>query len=446
MPDGGRAPARSLRHLRMGKALVAAVLAVAALAVCADALVVRGHKKTTAESTYIGRFTFSNSHGDQGRDGIFAHYTPKTFGKNTFWVVYYDTNWYPVYHNSSASCMDKVTRASKSYQFVSTPDNEMQNWTLKVVDRVRPHIWFVAILNCPVEGKRHEYEVGYTVEFRNIDGSQVGYDQVGLKALYACFFVFFFLLTVAHAFGDYFLYLRNSFHHIVKLLLATLVLMTFATMFSMIHWAKYEGDGVGCTGCETFGGLLDNAAYIVFTVLLIAIASGWAITNQTLTRKWWVVGLFAANATILIILYIIAAAGSGEDTAANIATAYEYTQAFGVATIFFGVIYFIIWAVTIGYFGLAVWTSYRDETQYDKRVFYLIFGACYLAWFIIVPFFSLISIALDAWIRQRMMSAIHEVISLIGMGVLVVLLWPTFVYKYFRIISPDLLSDNPSGL
>jgi hypothetical protein len=411
-------------------------------------LVIQKTLRGNQDQYYIGRFVFTNNANAslQEKDGVWINYNARAFGANSYWALFFDSFWFSVYHNKSKSCQEKVDVASFRWQVQA--NNKTHNVSVHTVvhDFIRPHAWFLVLLNCPVNNVVPAVDVDYTAIFRDIDGGHVGYDEKGVMAIYATFFTFFFILAVVHSLGDVFLWLRNSFHHIVKLLLVALVLMVFANTFNLIHWAKYQGDGIGCTRCSTLGSFLDDTAYIFFTILLLMIASGWAITYQTLTRRWIILALFIANALAVIILYIIAATSTTDTTAATVADAYAYTTSVGVATLLFGIFYFLVWGATVAYFVFAVFTSYRDEAQFDKRVFYMIFGISYLCWFVVVPLFSLISIALVAWLRLRMMVAIHQVITIIGMGVLVVLLWPSFVYKYFRVISPDLLTDNPGGI
>lgn len=291
-----------------------------------------------------------------------------------------------------------------------------------------------------------EVKLDYSVLFKNIDGTHVGYDQKGATALYAVFCAFFFILCITHAIGDIYLIRRNSFHPIVKILLTCLVMMIFSCMFQLVHWAIYDKNGVGSEGCRALGQFLDDASYILFLALLIMIASGWAITYQTLSRRWVLLGLFICDGISVIALYIVAAASSGSDRAATIFTAYEYTQGVGAASVVFGVLYFLSWSATFIYFLYCLIISYREESQYDKRLFYLIFGAMAIVWLAVVPLFQLIAVIIDAWLRMRVVSAIHMVVSFLGYGALAVLLWPSLVYRYFRVISPDILNDSPGAL
>ena len=54
-----------------------------------------------------------------------------------------------------------------------------QSIELKPHDYVRPHIWYVVLLNCPVGNNKTAglLDISYTLHFINQDGSEVGFDE-----------------------------------------------------------------------------------------------------------------------------------------------------------------------------------------------------------------------------------------------------------------------------
>lgn len=306
----------------------------------------------------------------------------------------------------------------------------------------RPHIWYVVLVNCPLknETRARPYDITYTVKFINVDGSQIGYDEFGILPLNAVYFVLYFLLMLVHLASAYFLWVKKSLHPIVQVLAICLILMTISTMFVLIHWGGYASNGVGCPGCRTFGQLLCGFASIFFAMLLIMIASGWAITYHTLPRRLAVLGIFAAYVVCFLIFFIISNATATSTASTQIVYSHGALLAF--------VILYILtcWLGVFGYFAYSLFLTFREETQYDKRLFYLIFGIGYGLWFVLPALFNFISIGVDEWFRPRVVDAFQLTASFLGMGALVVLLWPSRVEKYFRIISPDLLTSDPQSI
>lgn len=298
------------------------------------------------------------------------------------------------------------------------------------------------MLNCPVGNDTavKEYDVEYQVTFINADGTQVGNDEKGMLPLNAVYFVFFFVVLVVHCLGAYFLWLKRSLHPIVQILAICLALSTVATMFVLIHWGGYQNNGIGCPGCRVFGQLLNGVSAVIFATLLCMIASGWAITFHALPRRNALIGLFAAYLTFYLIVFIIAAA-SGHSVAST-QLVYSTGAVLGIVILYILVCFLGVCA----YFVYSLYLTFREETQYDKRLFYLIFGIGYGCWFILPALLNFISIGVDDWYRPRVVDAFQYTASFIGMGFLVVLLWPSRVEKYFRIVSPDLLTSDPSTI
>jgi hypothetical protein len=300
----------------------------------------------------------------------------------------------------------------------------------------------VALLNCGLNNETapRPYDVTYTVKFLNVDGSHVGYDEKGILGLNVFYFIAFFLLMLVHLASAYFLWIKKSLHPIVQVLAITLVLMTVSTLFVLIHWGSYQANGHGCPGCRTFGQLMCGFGSIIFATLLVMIASGWAITYHALPRRWAVLAL-AVTYTFFFLLFFIISASTATSTAS---TQIVYSHG---ALLAFVILYILIcWLGVFAYFAYCLFLTFREETQYDKRLFYLIFGIGYGLWFVLPALLNFISIGVDEWFRPRVVDAFQLTASFVGMGALVVLLWPSRVEKYFRIISPDLLSSDPQSI
>lgn len=406
------------------------------LAACVNAYLVNNHLVTTDDFTLAGRFCFSVIKAPEGSDSgnfetpgvinITQNATKYTPGF-AWWALYYDspTQWDANYNNKTRKCMDKrIDRQSFSVR-------DSLSIELKPHDYVRPHIWYVVLLNCPSgnDTESGELDITYTIHFVDQDGDEVGYDEHGLLGLNVTYFILFLIVGAFHGIAVFFLFRKGVAHPIVLILAGVIVLIVLSLFFVIIHWGVYASNGVGANGCRVFGQLLMGLANIVFAVLLIAIASGWAITYHDLPRKIVILVIGAIYLVVYLILFIIISA-TGQ-TAASTQFVYAEGALLGFVIIYILVCWLGIWA----YFAYCLYMTWREEAQFDKRLFYLIFGICCSAWFILPAVFNFISMAIAEWYRPRVVDAFQLTATFIGVVALVVLLWPSRVEKYFRISS-----------
>jgi len=421
------------------------LVALALLAASASAYIVNKHLITHDDFTLAGRFCFSTidaAKNSSEAPGIIrisqnaTHYTP---GK-AWWALYYDSpsQWDANYHNKSRACMDKRIDG----QSFSVRDS--MTIELKPHDYVRPHIWYVVLLNCPpgnkTTGASEVLDITYNIHFIDQDGDEIGYDEHGLLALNVIYFIFFLLVGAAHGAAVFFLFRKGVAHPIVLILAGVIALIIISLFFVVIHWGVYGNDGVGAPACRVIGQLFMGLANIVFAVLLIAIASGWAITYHDLPRKLVILIIGVVYLVVYLILFIIISA-TGQ-TAAS--TQFVYAEG---ALLGFVILYILVcWIGVWGYFAYCLYMTWREEAQFDKRLFYLIFGIGCTAWFILPAIFNFISMGIAEWYRPRVVDAFQLTATFIGVVALVVLLWPSRVEKYFRIsANADFSGSTPEG-
>jgi len=418
-----------------------AFFALVLLAASVSAYIVNNHLKTTDDFTLAGRFCFStiDTSSNETPGVISISQTAETYtpGK-AWWALYYDSpsQWDANYHNKSRACMDKRIDG----QSFSVRDN--LTIELKPHDYVRPHIWYVVLLNCPPANATEPalLDISYTIHFIDQDGDEVGYDEHGLLALNVVYFVFFIFVGAAHGAAVFFLFRKGVAHPIVLILAGVILLIILSLFFVVIHWGVYYSNGIGANGCRVFGQLLMGLANIVFAVLLIAIASGWAITYHDLPRKVVILVIGGVYLVVYLILFIIISA-TGQ-TAASTQFVYAEGALLGFVILYILVCWIGIWA----YFAYCLYMTWREEAQFDKRLFYLIFGIGCTAWFILPAIFNFISMGIAEWYRPRVVDAFQLTATFIGVTALVVLLWPSRVEKYFRISSnADFSGATPEG-
>jgi len=404
------------------------VVVLSLLSAVGYARVVKGSVNTHAQLTEVAQFTFSvndNKNPSQLDNTINIEATAATFQKDhTYWVLYYDdkASWRNVTKHKM-SC-DRM-RSAASYSHPVSLETEL---SIPVEDYVRPHIWYVALLNCPnpSTNKTEALKVSYNVHFINTHGSEFGFDEEGMLALNSVYFVFFLILTGIEVLTLMFLHHNGSSHVIVYILTCIVAVITFSLFFVMCHWATYRTNGIGSDAIRGIGQFLMGISNIAFSMLLVCIASGWSITYYELPQKNVVISIGGIYLITYIILFI-ACVATGRSAAST-----QFVYATG-ATLAFVIIYILLcWLGVWAYFAWSLYNTWHEESQYEKRLFYLIFGIGYSVWFLLPAVLNLISIAIDEWYRPRVVDAFQITTTFLGVVALIVFLWPTRMQKYFR--------------
>jgi len=398
------------------------------LAVCVFGRVTKGHVSTRDVLTEAAQFTFSindNVNPAQTDNTINLKATAASYEPgHAFWAFYYDetSSWRNV-SKRQMSCWEM--KAAASYVQGVTNSTDL---IIPVEDYVRPHIWYVALLNCPREGKTvsEPLKVTYNVHFINTHGSEFGFDEQGMLPLNAIYFVFFLILTGLEVLSIMFLRRNNSAHIVVYVLTGIVALITFSLFFVMCHWASYRSNGTGADALRGIGQFLMGIANIAFSMLLVCIASGWAITYHELPRKKVVFGIGIAYLAIYILLFFICVA-TGTSAAST-----QFVYATGAALALVIIYILVCWLGIWGYFAWSLFRTWHEESQYDRRLFFLIFGIGYSFWFLLPAVLNFISIGIDEWYRPRVVDAFQITTTFLGIVALIVLLWPTRMQKYFR--------------
>jgi hypothetical protein len=91
------------------------------------------------------------------------------------------------------------------------------------------------------------------------------------------------------------------------------------------------------------------------------------------------------------------------------------------------------------YFLWTLRNTHLEESHPGKRRFYVVFGACYTAWFVALPFIVILAAAMPAWYRLKVTQGMYLTINALGIWGLMYLLWPSRATEYFQIQKADLL-------
>jgi len=371
----------------------------------------------TDDWIFVSKFCFDTGLGNLSWTG-FSSDTSK------LQLLFYDDvsdSWPTVYsQRNSLSCEQKVSMAKGNRSIVSG-EHHLQSFN----DISRPHFWFLAISNC---GASSRLEFQYEFEFLNSGGAwkrQFSYDEQGLVGMHLFFWLFFTMVFIVHLRGVWILFQSNAFHPIVRLLTVTLLLETVSLFCLFVHYAIYASNGVGANGLHGLGELLDMCAQLVFMLLLILIAKGWAITRTLITGQKLVLIMVSSFTIGYISLFTWQNVGMD-----HASTLYIYESVPGI-------ILLVLRVFTLGWFLWELRTTYLQETDSNKRRFYLMFGGAYTVWFLMLVIIVLIALIIPAWDRAKVVIGMSLCNNCLGFCLLAFLLWPSRAMKYFQIVQKE---------
>ena len=171
----------------------------------------------------------------------------------------------------------------------------------------------------------------YTLTALQANGSQLSYEEQGLPAIYACFWVFMVLALGAHAYGHIVAplpqgYPKGARPPLVVALLVALTLHATSDTFHLIEWAY-----VDITGKESgyflavMGGLLRLGALACIWVMAAFLATGYGVTTRRVAlmenNNWrgaLLLGVLVILGLTATFLYASATRGTPNPSAAGV--------------------------------------------------------------------------------------------------------------------------------
>lgn len=166
--------------------------------------------------------------------------------------------------------------------------------------------------------------------------------------------------------------------------------------------------------------------------LCILIAKGWAITTSYLTEKHIILIVNALLVLAYLALFVWDRVAT--DPAS---TLYFYDTIPGIVVV----------VLRVGILGWFLWSlrnTIRLESLPEKRNFYMIFGACYSAWFLLLPLIVLFAYFLAPHVRFRAIQGLSISVDFLGLAALAVLLWPSRASKSGPSPDPSISSRSHS--
>lgn len=362
------------------------------------------------------------------------------------------------------SCRDKIQHAKFAVTYppcsvapqplwsqVDTSSGD-QCWTLRtdgdgrrtytiniVIDTItqvtRPRYWFFSFMKCDEEDggvgvASLDYHLHFTQTKQSNWNHEFGSNETGLNSLYLAFFIIFTILLAIHSFGTYRLSRHLHYlHPLVKLFLILLIFEYFSILALLLHYVIYGRDGLGITALWKLGTMLDLFSRSMFILVLMLVGQGWTISQHDKvpfrgSMITIVVGYFGFNVGIQFYSYAI------HDPMYSTPSAIVQllTILVNVIWILFGLIF--VYSIFL--------KRYRTELNPYKKTLYLRLGLIFSPWMLLPPIASLLSLLIDPWARDRVVTAFTLSITILAYSIMAFLFWPSRAEKYFKIDLPDL--------
>eukprot|EP00455_Lapot_gusevi_P053690 TRINITY_DN8435_c0_g1_i8.p1 TRINITY_DN8435_c0_g1~~TRINITY_DN8435_c0_g1_i8.p1 ORF type:complete len:225 (+),score=64.64 TRINITY_DN8435_c0_g1_i8:109-783(+) len=199
----------------------------------------------------------------------------------------------------------------------------------------------------------------------------------------------------------------------------------------MLHFMVFTNNGIGIILLQRAGDCLLALSHIGFILLLLLLAQGWTITTIELTHKKQLLAIVSALFISYLLLFVWN--WMAFDPAS---TLYFYSSIPGALLVVVDCVVGVcfIYRILVSVKGLAEQAASGSDE--DKTPMFRALGIAYGIWFFTLPFIVLVSLLLEPWVRERIVTLIAMVVTTVAYSGLLFLLWPTRASRYFKIPVP----------
>jgi hypothetical protein len=280
-------------------------------------------------------------------------------------------------------------------------------------------------------------DVRFSVQFINSGNQwdkQFSYDQQGLFGISLAFLLAFLVLLGVHLRGLAVWWEAEAyFHPILKMLTVSMGLVTLSLFFEFSHLCAFAYNGIGFPFLHTVSRGLDTGAQLLLMTIVILVAKGWTISTVELSRAGFILTMIGALSVSYLFLFMYGVYFRNPASTVYVYDSWPGYMILGIRLATFA------WFLTL--------VSETREGEYDevKRDFYGQFRAAFSIWFVYLPIIVLVSVFLDAWVREKTVAALYQMMNFLAYVAMTFLLWPTKASKYFKIAGPSADFGGISG-
>lgn len=295
---------------------------------------------------------------------------------------------------------------------------------------MRPRFWYVVAANCqtPITVQ------SWSIMFENPFHSQFGVNNYGLNSMYIVFTVMYFVMGCIHSMAH-----KEWNPVIVRVFTIAMWVRFLGCMCLAIHWGVYGDNGVGTTGLEGFGRLLDWSSSFLIWIYMALFSMGFGITSHAFPSlaqnvvPFCIMGTFGICYIAFFLWYEF-----GRDRAS---TNYAYDSAAGVCIVLTQCAYFVWWL-------LRTRTLIRRTMNEKARNFLRYTSFVNIAWFAVLPVVVMLGAVTSPWWTNRVLYCLNLVLTSCITAFLVHMWWPSRARPLFEYgvsgVGADGVDENPA--
>jgi hypothetical protein len=292
--------------------------------------------------------------------------------------------------------------------------------SLPFVETLHPHMWYFTMA---VDCSQNVQLSSYTLDLRLADGSQLGYDEIGMPAIYGVFWAIYLVGTLAHAYVHYWRAPRFA-PVLVKFFTGSLALITVSLFCKMIDWSTAASNGVGVPAMSMIGDLLRVASLMALWIVCALAASGYGIVTYKLDEKnyAWVGWLLLVSLLVAYLTLVIYFAVDVDPRSSG-----SFGSIWPAITLL---------AITLMYAGWWSWkirATYTAEVNTTKKVLLKRLGYALVGNFFVLPVAYIVGAATPVYERTRVATGFDIFIITCINAASVWALWPSNAQDAFRV-------------
>ncbi|CAE8589583.1 unnamed protein product [Polarella glacialis] len=328
---------------------------------------------------------------------------------------------------SEANCSDVTKSAKRSFELhwadISKADPGA-SVTSKVIEKVRPRWWYVAIASCSDQA----LEMNYRLYLENsLQGSQkqLSMDEMSIVSIASMFLLLFAGLAAAQIdswrkWQEF----RNGAPAGHSLLLASVVLAAIGQLFWLSFFQRYKETGETTPSFAITGRASAVAAKTIMQIMLVLLAQGESVCTPGIS---WVRHKEMVAAMVFYGFLSFALESWGDREASGSRIEYIYDTRAGTALVAMELMWLYVYTSRC-------WNTFQNETRARPRRFYKHYASALSLWFAALPLVAALAAVLAPWVRYRIVFLVSNFAHVLTMSALVYILHPR--------IAPDLLDLN----
>lgn len=437
------------------------------------ARIFEGTISNSTGAVFLGKFAFGGKSTSSSNGIVGTLKVDYSVTQPNIVVLLFNDESYEAAYNKACAAMEQQTTA-----ILSLPKSS-SSATYTFLES-NPHYYYFFASSYP---DCQRVDLQYTITALQGDGNQLSYDELGLPAIYGCFWAFFFLILAMHLRGHYTVLqscgkvlqrvwwgcrralcrsaasssdsvdssdwlperLRlpgqeGHFHPlIVRLFTAAVVLEVFSLLLNTIYWTAEQNRGESTDGSLIFAYILRICSQMLLWCMAVFAAMGYEITTFVWRQRpmLWALALLGSMLAFYIAFLVWLAASQDASSPSALAAGDSWPAILLLVT----TILFFLW------FVWRIRKTLLPETSVPKRVVLkrlsIALGCCYA----ILPLSQIVGAACPSWERLRVTTGIDVFASLLIYGALAAILWPSRAADAFRQTATMLSSatDGPEG-